>query len=88
MAVGLREGVVAGISIEPLGEVYSDIDTISLYVGPAHQSVYYDYILSTHPRRLIFNPGTENPELQHLLEQAGIEYEEACTLVLLSIGQF
>lgn len=88
VAIGLRDGIVAGVTIEKLGEVYTDIDTISLYVGPAHQSVYYDYILNTKPNRVIFNPGTENLELQHLLEQAGIEYEQACTLVLLSIGQF
>lgn len=67
---------------------YEDIDTISLYLGPSNQTPYYDYIRSLNPRRVIFNPGTENPELMDLLKADGIETEVACTLVLLSTGQY
>ena len=66
----------------------SDIHTITLYVNPAFQKDYQDYLIGLKPRRIIFNPGTENP---HFMQQAvdnGIEVEEACTLVLLSMGQF
>ncbi|MDR3696960.1 CoA-binding protein [Mucilaginibacter sp.] len=86
--VGIRKGEVAGVPIEQPGTIYSDIDTITLYVGPQHQETLYDYILKTHPKRIIFNPGTENPELRKLANEQGIETEYACTLVLLSIGQY
>jgi len=86
--VGLRTGEVAGIPIERPGAIHNDIDTITLYVGPHNQTGLYDYILKTHPRRIIFNPGTENSELRRMAEEKGIETEYACTLVLLSIGQY
>jgi len=86
--VGLREGVVAGVPIEKPETIHDDIDTVTLYVGPAHQKELYDYILATHPKRIIFNPGTENSELKRLANEKGIETEYACTLVMLSIGQY
>ncbi|MDT4831925.1 CoA binding domain protein [compost metagenome] len=86
--VGIKKGEVAGIPIEKPDHIHGDIDTITLYIGPALQAGYHDYILKTRPRRVIFNPGTENPELEALLEQQGIEAVEACTLVLLSTGQY
>lgn len=86
--VGVKHGAVAGIEIEKQGTVHSDIDTITLYIGPHLQSQYYNYILETKPRRVIFNPGTENAELENLLVSNGIEPVEACTLVLLSTGQY
>jgi hypothetical protein len=86
--VGLRKGEVAGVPIERPEEIHSDIDTITLYVGPHNQTGLYDYILKTHPRRIIFNPGTENSELRRMANEKGIETEYACTLVLLSIGQY
>ncbi|WP_166332419.1 CoA-binding protein [Sphingobacterium chungjuense] len=86
--VGLKQGSVAGVEIEPAETVHTDIDTITLYVGPRNQAVYYDYILDTKPRRLIMNPGTENPELSEKATAAGIEVVEACTLVMLNTGQF
>ncbi|MEL6140948.1 MAG: CoA-binding protein, partial [Bacteroidota bacterium] len=64
------------------------VDTVTLYVGPRHQPAYYDYLLQLRPRRIIFNPGTENPELLQLAKEAGIETEVACTLVLLSTGSY
>ena len=86
--VGLKSGEVAGVQIEKPGAIHNDIDTITLYVGPQHQKELYDYILNTHPKRIIFNPGTENPELRRMANEKGIETEYACTLVLLSIGQY
>ena len=86
--VGLRDGVVAGVPIEKPEQIHNDIDTITLYVGPQNQRGLYDYILDTHPKRIIFNPGTENSELQKLAEAKGIETEYACTLVLLSVGEY
>jgi predicted CoA-binding protein len=86
--VGLKTGEVAGVPIEKPGTIYSDIDTITLYVGPQHQEALYGYILDTNPKRIIFNPGTENSELRRMANVRGIETEYACTLVLLSIGQY
>ncbi|GGE60594.1 hypothetical protein EV200_1051 [Pedobacter psychrotolerans] len=86
--VGIKKGEVAGVAIEQPDEIHQDIDTITLYIGPALQPQYHDYILETKPKRVIFNPGTENYELEKLLNQHGIEPLEACTLVMLSTGQY
>jgi predicted CoA-binding protein len=86
--VGIKKGEVAGVVIERPGVIHNDIDTITLYIGTHLQSQYHDYILETRPKRVIFNPGTENGELERLLDQQGIEPVEACTLVLLSTGQY
>ena len=86
--VGIKSGEVAGVPIEKPEEIHTDIDTITLYVGPQNQPDLYDYILATNPKRIIFNPGTENSELRKLANERGIETDYACTLVLLSIGQY
>jgi uncharacterized protein len=86
--IGLREGEVAGVPIRVGKESHSDIDTVTLYVGPRHQPDYYDYVISLHPRRVIFNPGTENKEFENRLSAEGIEPIEACTLVMLATGQY
>lgn len=86
--VGIKAGVVAGVSIEKPETIHEDIDTITLYIGKQNQPELYDYILKTHPKRIIFNPGTENPELASMANAQGIETENACTLVLLSIGEY
>jgi len=88
VAEGLRIGKIDSVNISVDKENYSDIDTITLYVGPKNQPSWYDYILSIHPKRIIFNPGTENEELVMLAHQNNIQTEEACTLVLLSIGDY
>lgn len=69
-------------------ENLNTIDTVTLYLNPLHQQGWYDTIISLRPGRVIFNPGTENPELMELLNQANIRYLEACTLVMLRAGQF
>jgi|SRR5690606_12722576 len=86
--VGRKEGKVAGVDIEKMDVVHADIDTITLYVGPQNQAIYYDYILQTKPKRVIFNPGTENEELKQMLDDAGVETVEACTLVMLNTEQY
>ena len=65
-----------------------NIDTVTLYVGPQRQPEYYNYILKLKPRRVLFNPGTENSAFQKLLQENNIAFEEACTLVLLSVGAY
>ncbi len=87
-AEGLREGNVDGISISKEMKVYDDVDTVTLYVGPRNQEHWKDYIKDLKPKRVIFNPGTENSEFQKELREEGIEIEEACTLVLLSMGRY
>ena len=88
VAMGKKQGVVNGVEISNAKEVYDDIDTITLYLNPANQKQYYDYILSLNPKRIIFNPGTENNELASLARNNGIKTMEACTLVMLSTGQY
>ena len=86
--VGIKAGEVLGLTIQLDQPLLQDIDTVTLYVGPSNQDGLYDYLKSLAPRRVIFNPGTESPELERELEKVGIQTEEACTLVLLHTGQF
>lgn len=88
VAYGLKSGVVSGVNIGTELVDYKDIDTVTMYINPSRQNELYDYIISLKPRRVIFNPGTENREFQQLLAKEGIEFEEACTLVLLRTNQF
>ena len=87
-AVGLRKGMVGDVQIETEKIDFDDIDTVTLYLNPKRQEEYYSYILSLKPKRVIFNPGTENPEFYRLLKENNIETEIACTLVLLSTNQY
>ncbi|WP_299225015.1 CoA-binding protein [uncultured Psychroserpens sp.] len=87
-AFGLKEGEVSGVTIDTNLMPYKDIDTVTLYLNAERQKPFYDYILSLKPRRVIFNPGTENPEFQNVLKQEGVYFEEACTLVLLATNQY
>ncbi|MGK0364420.1 MAG: putative CoA-binding protein [Saprospiraceae bacterium] len=86
--VGVREGEIAEIEIIKGRPEVEGIDTVTLYLNPKRQVEYYDYILGLNPKRIIFNPGTENPELSRLAREQGIETEVACTLVQLSIGDY
>jgi uncharacterized protein len=88
VAIGKKAGAVAGITIGTEKIQLDDIDTVTLYLSPQNQKEYYDYIISLHPKRIIFNPGTENDELAELALKNGIIPQEACTLVLLSTGQY
>src|SRR6476620_4923636 len=82
--VGIKTGEVAGQPIEKPEIIHTDIDTITLYLGPDNQKAYYDYILKTNPNLINVTASTENPELEQLANAKGIKTEEACTLVLLS----
>lgn len=88
VALGIKTGHVQGISFHTEKEPFEDIDTVTLYIGPRHQPEYYDYIIGLKPRRVIFNPGTENPEFIDQLKAAGIHPEISCTLILLATGQY
>jgi predicted CoA-binding protein len=88
LAIGRRKTRVADVDVETEKTPIEGVDTVSLYLRAAHQKEYYDYILSLHPKRILFNPGAENEELYELAKAAGIQPMEACTLVLLSTGQF
>ena len=88
VAIGQRPVQVGDVAIETQKKPFTNIDTVTLYLNPTRQKEYYDYILSLHPKRIIFNPGAENRELAKLAETHGIKPLEACTLVLLSTGQF
>jgi len=88
VAIGLKEGMVAGVQIDTKLLEYESVDTITLYLNPTRQTDYFDYILSLKPNRVIFNPGTENPKFYSILRENNIHFEEACTLVLLSTKQY
>jgi predicted CoA-binding protein len=88
VAVGRKQTQVADVMIEKEKLPFEDVDTITLYLNPGHQKDFYNYILSLHPKRIIFNPGTENEELETLAEDNGIRTLEACTLVLLNTHQY
>jgi len=88
--LGIKPGEVFG---KPILDIRSKpkiegVDTVTLYIGPRHQPEWYDYILSLKPKRIIFNPGTENEEFEKLADAKGVEVMEACTLVLLRSHQF
>jgi len=87
-AYGLKTGKIADVVIQNKYFYPEVLDTISLYMNPTNQVGHFDYILALKPKRVIFNPGTENPLLYQLLKEQEIAYEEACTLVLLQTGQF
>ena len=88
VAIGRRVGHVADINISREHLEENDIDTVTLYLNPGNQVEYYDYILNLHPKRIIFNPGTENDELIQKARENKIKPVIACTLVMLSTGQY
>lgn len=88
--LGVKKGEVFEASILDIRQrpPVLDVDTITLYIGPQHQPEHYEYILSLKPKRVIFNPGTENPDFEKMIEATGAEVLEACTLVMLRSGQY
>lgn len=87
-AIGKKEETVADVKIHNATVSLNDINTVTLYLNPQNQKAYYDYILSLHPKRIIFNPGAENEELEKLAKENNIDTMQACTLVLLATGQY
>ena len=88
VAFGLRKGFVDEVQIKTNLSELPKIDTVTLYLNPERQKQYYNAILSLEPKRVIFNPGTENPEFYELLHENDITVEVACTLVLLATNQY
>lgn len=88
VAVGRKTGTINNTTIATAPPPETDVDTVTLYLNAQNQKQYYEYILSLKPRRIIFNPGAENPELEALAEENAIQPLEACTLVLLSTNQY
>ena len=86
--IGNRKGKINEEEIITEHPPIDDVDTVTLYLNAQNQKQYYDYILSLHPKRIIFNPGAENPELTALATRNNIQPMEACTLVLLSTNQY
>ena len=88
VAIGRKEGKVGDVDITTEHPALNDVDTVTLYLNAKNQEQLYDYILSLHPKRIIFNPGAENEALEKLAIENGIKPMEACTLVMLSTGQY
>ena len=88
LAIGQNAGEVAGVKIYTKAIPVKNVDTVTLYLNPTRQRDYYNYIIEAQPKRVVFNPGTENPELYQLLELNSIKAEVACTLVLLATNQY
>jgi predicted CoA-binding protein len=86
--VGIKKGKIQEMEILNDKPIIKEIDTVTLYLNPDNQKEWYKYIFKINPKRLIFNPGTENLELQYLAQEKGIQTVEACTLVMLSIGNY
>jgi predicted CoA-binding protein len=88
--VGIRPGEVKGLPImQDFSHLQNEaIDTVTLYLNPTNQTHWYKQILHLNPKRVIFNPGTENPEFEEMLEEKGIKVEEACTLVMVRTGVY
>jgi uncharacterized protein len=88
--LGIKKGEVLGQQILDINQrpKIGEVDTVTLYIGPQHQPEHYDYLISLKPKRFIFNPGTENPEFEKLVEESGAEAVEACTLVMLRTEQY
>ena len=88
IAFGTKPGNIDEVVIDTFWNTEWDIDTVTLYINPVIQESYYDQIIALNPQRVIFNPGTENEHFFRLLEAKKIQVEVACTLVLLSIGNY
>lgn len=88
VSIGLREGDVAGVSIQTGKPEFNEIHTVTMYLGPQNQASFYDYILELNPRRIIFNPGTENYEFEKRAKEQGIEVVQNCTLIMLGNGSY
>jgi uncharacterized protein len=88
VAVGLKTGFIEDVAVVTGHPFLEGLDTITLYMRAERQEPLHDYILSLHPKRIIFNPGAENDKLAALAAEKGIESLEACTLVMLSTGTY
>jgi len=88
IAFGPRPGTVDDVEIENEWDEDWDVDTVTLYINPTRQPEYEEKIIGLKPKRVIFNPGTENPPFMRQLRENGIQAEMACTLVMLATDQY
>lgn len=88
IAVGNKKGEIENTPIVTETHGIVEIDTVTLYLNPQNQEPYKTFLIKLKPKRIIFNPGTENPAFEEELSSKGIRAEEACTLVLLRTNQF
>jgi hypothetical protein len=88
VAVGKQHAAIGDVEIGTNMGEHEGIDTVTLYLNPTNQKPYYDAILALAPKRIIFNPGSENPELEDLAKEQGIDTLEACTLVMLATNRY
>lgn len=88
VALGIKTGEIEGVTIQTDRPTIKDVNTVTLYLNPQRQEDWYTYIISLHPKRIIFNPGTENKAFEKMANAHGIETIEACTLVMLNTGQY
>ena len=88
VALGNKDGDIQGVQIQTGLPSLEEIDTVALYLNPYKQKEYYDYLISLQPRRIIFNPGTENNELMDLANKSGIQVVEDCTLIMLNTDRY
>jgi predicted CoA-binding protein len=87
--LGIKAGQINGLNIVTnWPQQIPNLGVVTLYIGPARQPEHYDYIVNLKPQKVIFNPGTENPEFEKILSENNIAFEKACTLVLLSLNQY
>jgi len=88
--ISIKKGEIEGktiLNIRDKPEI-NNLDTLTLYINRFNQFDWYDYLLALKPKRIIFNPGAENQELNNLARENGIETVEACTLVMLKTGSY
>lgn len=88
IAFGKRPGIIGDVAITSRFPADKQVETVTMYLNSLAQDEYKNMILELKPKRIIFNPGAENPEWMKELETTGIEPVEACTLVMLSAGQY
>jgi len=86
--MGIKKAAVAELKIVNDRPNYTDIHTISMYIGPRHQADYHNYLISLKPNRIIFNPGTENDVFKELCKEHNIQAIEHCTLIMLNEGTY
>lgn len=88
IAIGNKAGKIEDVDIIVGRPNESKVETVAIYLSPKNQEAYYDYIIGLKPERILFPPGTENPDFYKKANALGIETEEACPLVMLKTGSY
>jgi hypothetical protein len=88
VAIGRREGLIGDVPIITNQPAIEDVHTVLIYLAPYHQGEIFDYVISLRPTRVVFNPGTESPEFEEILESYNINVVHDCSLVMMAMGRF